>query len=95
MFPQQKIMLILPTAITSISSIKLDLLNNGKYLSPISKYIGLMVVSNNLIEKYSVIHNQLTTIKNNYLRSTLNTMTITPTQNKLLFLRNYMNTAVI
>jgi hypothetical protein len=70
-------------------------MNNGFYVCPASQYIYTVVVSASEIDVYKIVHPNLTTIKTNYLRNTPNSMTITPTQSPNVFLRNYMNTAII
>lgn len=94
-FGNQKIVLLIPTVASTIGSVLVANMNNGFYVSPISQFINMTVVSAAEIDMYTIIHPNLTTIKTNYLRSAPNSMTITATQSPNVFLRNYMNTATI
>lgn len=92
-FPNQKRVLVVPTVPTSISSLQLLTMNNGMYVQTLSQYINLTIASASALEIYNVYHNNLTTIKTNYVKGIANSMEIVPTQSPNLFLRNYMNTA--
>ena len=94
-FPQQKRVVIMVTSPVSIASFTISAMNNGMYVNPISQYIQLTICSSSTVDYYNVYHNYLTTIIKNYVTSVMNYMTITPTQSPNLFLRNYMNTAII
>lgn len=94
-FPKQKRVVVVPTVPAATSSLQLFSMNNGKYILPPSNYINLTILSSSAIEFYNVNHTTLTTIKTNYVKAIPTAMTITPTQTPNLFLRNYMNTAVI
>jgi hypothetical protein len=48
-FPNQKRVVVVPTAATSLSSLQLLAMNNGMYVSPLSKYINLTIASSSLI----------------------------------------------
>jgi len=94
-FPDQKLVLVLPTVVSTIGSLSIGNMNNGFYVCPISQYINMTVVSASELDIYNILHPNLTTIKTNYLRNIANSMTITATQSPNVFLRNYMNTATI
>ena len=93
-FPGQKRVVFIPTVPTLISSLQLLNMRNGRHVAPISEFINLTVYEGSSVERYTVPHKNLTTIKT--IPSTLaaTTMSIAPTQSPF-FLRNYMNTAVI
>lgn len=94
-FPRQRRVVAIPSPPLPVSSITLNNMTNGIYLSPISSYINLTVLSASNIDFYNIPHQNLTTITNNYFNGSSTRMTITPTQNPYIFLRNHMNIAII
>lgn len=94
-FPRQRRVVVIPSTALTVSSFTLNNMTNGIYLNPISNYINLTVLSTSNIDIYNTIHHNLTTITDNYLNGTPTVMVISPTQNPFVFLRNYMNIAVI
>lgn len=94
-FPKQKRVVVIVTTPVATPSLSLLTMNNGMYVNPISQYINLTVCSSTALDLYNVYHNNLTTITKNYVSTLMNYMTITPTQSPNLFLRNYLNTAII
>jgi hypothetical protein len=48
-FPNQKRVVVVPAVATSLSTLQLLTMNNGMYVSPLSKYINLTIASSSLI----------------------------------------------
>ena len=94
-FPKQRRVLAIITTPVASGSLVLFTMVNGMYVNPMSSYINLTVYTSSTIDYYNVYHKNLTTIIKNYVTNVTNYMTITPTQNPNVFLRNYMNTAII
>jgi hypothetical protein len=94
-FIKQRRILAIATTPVALGSLALNNMINGMYVNPMSSYINLAVYTSSSIDYYNVYHNNLTTIIKNYVTNVTNYMTITPTQSPNLFLRNYINTAII
>lgn len=48
-FPNQKRVVVMPTVASSLSSLQLFTMNNGMYVSPLSRYIKMTISSSSLI----------------------------------------------
>ena len=94
-FPKQRRVVVIITTPAASGILILLSMVNGMYVNPMSAFINLAIYTSSTLDIYNVYHNNLTTILKNYVSGINNYMTITPTQSPNVFLRNYMNTAII